>query len=565
MNLEHPMNRISFSLCFCFFLCLRVTVSPAWSDVSGIVRDDQGKAIAGAFVRYVAAEDSTREASAFTDDAGRYSFRLPAAGATGLRGISAPYQSRGSAAATGKASRIRESIAYSITGREVRWRSGPVRDGAWLFHGTTGDREPDDRALSKAGAARTFHVTVYGKGVYPLESRNVPIGDTAVRDFSLPAIPLWDSGRGILRSDFAACATRFRTQKQGRVAFLGGSITFNSGWRDSVAAYLKKRFPQTAFEFINAGIPSVGSDMHGFRLHRDVLAKGQIDLLFLESAVNDTTNKVPSLVRKRAYEGIVRQALRSNPAMDIVFLYFLDPSFYPNVKAGKPIPLVTDYEKTAWGYGISSLNLAQSVAERYTWEQFGGDVHPGPFGQGLYAAGIARLLDAAWNAAGAATAPSLPHHVPATMQDSLCYYLGRTDSISKAVIVNGWKRIASWTPAQGGTRDGFVKVPVLESTTPGDTLKFAFTGTAIGIIVPAGYDVGMLDYAIDGKAIGTLDQFTPWSASLHIPWTYLFSGDLAMKSHELRLVNAAGKNAASQGHACRIIRFVVNGPDTSGP
>jgi hypothetical protein len=147
------------------------------------------------------------------------------------------------------------------------------------------------------------------------------------------------------------------------------------------------------------------------------------------------------------------------------------------------------------------------------------------------------------------------------MLDSSCFHLGHTDSISKAVAVKGWKRVESWTPTEGGTRDGFFKVPVLESTAPGDTLKFSFTGSAVGIVVPAGPDVGMLEYAIDGKVLGTLDQFTPWSSGLHIPWTYLFATDLPYAKHELRLVTAATKNAQSKGTACRIIRFVVNGPE----
>jgi len=43
-----------------------------------------------------------------------------------------------------------------------------------------------------------------------------------------------------------------------RVAFLGGSITHNPGWRDHVAADLQRRFPQAEIEFVNAGIPSMG-------------------------------------------------------------------------------------------------------------------------------------------------------------------------------------------------------------------------------------------------------------------------------------------------------------------
>jgi hypothetical protein len=545
---------------FSVFNCaLSLAFTPILADITGTITRDQGKPVAGAFVRFVDALDSSREATAFTNDAGKYSLKLPEPGVGLFRPL--PMSGRNPAA-------FPLPTGYSLTGRALR--SVPDRRAAspiYLRPRPAGSRAEADPAAataaakSGAAAARSFHVTVCGKGIMPLQLRGSAVEDNAVRDFTLPATPLWDSGRAVLRNNLADCANRFRSAKQGRVAFLGGSITFNPGWRDSVQNYLKKKFPQTAFDFINAGIPSVGCNMHGFRFRRDALARGQVDLLFVESAVNDTTNKVPSIERTRAYEGIVRQALKSNPAMDIVFLYFIDPSFYPEVKAGKPISLLADYEKSAWQYGVSSVNLAQYVAERYTWEQFGGDVHPGAFGQGIYAAGIARLFDAAWNAPGAADAPTLPHHLPVRMQDSLCYHQGHTDSVSRGVIVNGWKRVASWKPSQGGTRDGFVNVPVLESVTPGDTLKFAFTGTAVGIVIAAGYDVGMLDYTIDGKPMGTVDQFTPWSSGLHIPWTLLFSGDLPMKAHELRLINAAGKNPASQGHGCRIIRFIVNGPD----
>ena len=51
-----------------------------------------------------------------------------------------------------------------------------------------------------------------------------------------------------------------------------------------------KKFPDTKFEFINAGIGSMGSVPHAFRLERDVLAKGPVDLLFVEAAVNDSSN-----------------------------------------------------------------------------------------------------------------------------------------------------------------------------------------------------------------------------------------------------------------------------------
>lgn len=525
-------------------LSLLLTQSPAVAALSGTVVST-GRPVADAFIRVIDNADSTKEAQAVTDAKGDYSMVLPPQMGTGI-GSRDPVGSKepGAQAAT-------MGFAYDLNGRTLRaFRPGAV----W-----TQPRLPETaaRALPKSAGPRGFKVLITAKGMWPYQG-GADLDDPGNHGWNLAPTDLWDSTRVILRSELANSAARFRGEKQGRVAFLGGSITNGGGWRDSVCAYLKAKFPGTVFDFINAGIPSMGSDMHGFRLRRDVLEKGRVDLLFIESAVNDTTNKVTSKIRLKAYEGLVRQGRRANPLMDIVFLYFLDPSFYPLLTTGKTPAPIADYEKIAVPYGIASVNLAQYVAERYTWEQFGANVHPGPLGHGIYYRNIRRLLEVAWSTQFPATGP---HPGPARLLDSACFHLGHTDSISKAVAVKGWKRVDSWTPTVGGTRDGFFKVPVLESTAPGDTLKFPFTGSAVGIVVPAGPDVGMLEYAIDGKVQGTLDQFTPWSSGLHIPWTYLFGTDLPYAKHELRLVTSAAKNAQSKGTACRIIRFVVNGSE----
>ncbi|HKG07537.1 MAG TPA: hypothetical protein VKB19_13800, partial [Pedobacter sp.] len=95
-------------------------------------------------------------------------------------------------------------------------------------------------------------------------------------------------------------------KKSATVAFLGGSITYNGGWRNMVCDYLQQNFPDTKFHFIAAGIPSLGSLPHAFRLQSDVLDSGRVDLLFLESAVNDQVNHTDSIIQIRALEGIVR-------------------------------------------------------------------------------------------------------------------------------------------------------------------------------------------------------------------------------------------------------------------
>ncbi|MBT6763373.1 MAG: hypothetical protein HOA90_02445, partial [Prolixibacteraceae bacterium] len=109
----------------------------------------------------------------------------------------------------------------------------------------------------------------------------------------------YHSHRGNLKNSFV----KFETENKGRVVFLGGSITHNPGWRDSVCNYLQQKFPETEFDFINAGIPSMGSTPGAFRFKRDVLKNGLVDLLFVEAAVNDDTNRRTSKEITRAMEG----------------------------------------------------------------------------------------------------------------------------------------------------------------------------------------------------------------------------------------------------------------------
>ena len=78
----------------------------------------------------------------------------------------------------------------------------------------------------------------------------------------------------------------FETTKKGTVAFVGGSIT-GMNWRKKVMENLRRRFPSTEFNFILAGVGSTGTMYGSFRLDRDVIQKGKVDLLFEEAAVND--------------------------------------------------------------------------------------------------------------------------------------------------------------------------------------------------------------------------------------------------------------------------------------
>ena len=128
------------------------------------------------------------------------------------------------------------------------------------------------------------------------------------------------------RGNLTNCRLKFLREKQGHVAFIGGSITEMDGYRPMVCDMLRRRFPDTQFTFTNAGISSTCSTTGAFRLPTDVLSQGPVDLLFVEFAVNDDQDAHHSRAACiRGMEGIVRQSRRHNPHMDIVITYSLIP------------------------------------------------------------------------------------------------------------------------------------------------------------------------------------------------------------------------------------------------
>jgi sialidase-1 len=364
-----------------------------------------------------------------------------------------------------------------------------------------------------------------------------------------------------LRGGLATSGAIFKKERKGRVAFLGGSITYNNGWRDTVSNYIKKRFPEATFEFINAGIPSFGSLPDAFRVYRDVLAKGRIDLLFIEAAVNDRTNAYPAIQQIRSMEGIVRQARLASPLIDIVFLYFADLDKIKDYNQGIIPSEIANHEKVAAYYKIPSVNLAKEVTWRinnkeFTWQGDFIDLHPSPFGQKVYYTSISDFLRICWEGDVTETISERP--LPARI-DPFSYENGRLVEVQRKDETKGWKYTGKWTPDdQTSTRNGYVNVPMLVGGDPGKILKFTFKGSSVGIAVAAGPDAGIIDYSIDGKEWQSIDLFTQWSERLHLPWYLTLGDELRSGSHVLRIRLNSNKNNASRGTVCRIRYFYVN-------
>ena len=363
-----------------------------------------------------------------------------------------------------------------------------------------------------------------------------------------------------LRGGFANSQQVFETKPESHVAFMGGSITEMNGYRPMMMDWLKARFPKTSFHFTNAGISSTCSTTGAFRLERDVLAKGPVDLFFLEFAVNDDQDARHSRdASVRGMEGIIRRLRTHNPKADLMVVYFVNPSMLETLRTGEiPLPIAA-HEEVLRHYNVSAVHLAKEVADRIssgklTWKKFGG-THPGRPGNVLCANLAKELLEQSWTK----TPKAMPHPLPKNPISPWCYQHGRFLSPEKARLGDGWSwSEPSWKKLPGGKRGRFLGIPLLHSNEIDSKATLEFDGTAIGAYVLAGPDAGTLEIRLDDEAPEKIDLFHHYSKRLHYPRTVMFAHELKQGQHKLELVISGQKNDSSKGHAIRILQFCVN-------
>ncbi len=418
---------------------------------------------------------------------------------------------------------------------------------------------------AKLGGPATIYPMTRGKQA--LEGHHFPIENPElIADFieqhTLPvAYPLKKDDFVHQFGGLSNLLYKIKVDKTATVAFLGGSITANKGWRNKVCQFLEERFPETQFQFIHAGIPSLGSLPHAFRLEQDVLDKGKIDLLFVESAVNDYANSTPEQTQRRALEGIIRHSMNKYPDINIILMAFADEFKLADYKAGKHPTEVKVHQELAVAYQLPFINLAEEVYRRieageFTWAYDFKDLHPSPFGQTVYYQTIKYLLREQLLKVPPKGIEKVKLSKPLEKEN---YAQGRYLNIAQAQNKDGFTLHPSWTPEDSAsTRAGFVQVPMWVGTEPGAAFELPFEGNVIGMAVAAGPDAGIIQYSIDGGPAQKIDLFTQWSGFLHIPWYHLFTDKLSAGKHQLTVTIANEKNEASTGNACRIVYFLVN-------
>jgi hypothetical protein len=121
------------------------------------------------------------------------------------------------------------------------------------------------------------------------------------------------------------------------------------------------------------------------------------------------------------------------------------------------------------------------------------------------------------------TPTRLPTATATTAANSKVY----NDKDSAFVYSSGWKQVSDSRAING---------EFMVTDKVGSSVTFTFSGTKFSIIYKTGPAFGKMDVYIDGKLVGTINQYTG-SALFQQKWSY--SGTLATGTHKLKMVFAS--------------------------
>lgn len=298
--------------------------------------------------------------------------------------------------------------------------------------------------------------------------------------------------------------SKLKSGKKVKIAYLGGSITHQEGWRPKTFSWFQKQYPKARFEMINAAVPGTGADFANCRLKDDLLNKNP-DLVFVEFRVNGSSG-----FGVKAHEGVVRQIWEHNPNTDICFVYTVGKNMISNLRNGLQYGEGKKMEKTAIHYNIPSIDFGMEVVRQldngnYAFNKSSvkngqkvfcrDNVHPTQDGYEIYKEVIARSMIALEDQG------KMTRHKLSKPLDENYFKEAQLLSVHKAELSNGWKPVkVKKDPAY--TDDEFRTSKMLGAAVKcdkvGKTISIDWTGTHIAftaIPIVEGFEV---EVQIDG-------------------------------------------------------------------
>ena len=216
-----------------------------------------------------------------------------------------------------------------------------------------------------------------------------------------PTRTLSTSGGVEVIDDLSNTYYKLTTDKELKVAYFGGSVTWGTGgsdgycWRTATTEWFKNNFPDADVTEINAAWGGTGSYWGYFRIDDAVLSHNP-DLVFIEFAINDVYKKRKRMDATLYMEGIVNKIRNKNPNCDIVIIFITDKSVN---RLGKEYEQLLGHKDVASHYGIPTIDVGRVLADEIErtgneWTYYVSDfVHPNNTGYKLYADCISERLE----------------------------------------------------------------------------------------------------------------------------------------------------------------------------
>lgn len=214
----------------------------------------------------------------------------------------------------------------------------------------------------------------------------VPSHTDYVSDEEMELADKWQGGK---ENAIARVMKKAAQGEKVTVAVIGGSITqgtISSGSSDSAVektrcyadiffSWWEETFPQTEFEFINAGIGATDSYLGVHRVKEDVLDKNP-DIVLVEYAVNDGI----SIFYKKTYDNLVRTIVKSENEPAIILLFMAQTNGTGAQYSQSNIGLFYSMPMLSYDNVISEM----MESGKYSDKELSGDVvHPSALGHAI--------------------------------------------------------------------------------------------------------------------------------------------------------------------------------------
>src|SRR5574340_295038 len=301
-----------------------------------------------------------------------------------------------------------------------------------------------------------------------------------------------------------------------RIAYFGGSITAQEGWRPQTLKCFADSFPKAQVRQINATIGGTGSDLGVFRYRQDVL-RHKPDLVFVEFAVNDSGAAPEAICR--AMEGIVRQTWREDPTIDLCYVYTFVVGHEKDLDRGFCPRAASTDEMLADHYGIPSINVALRVAElardgKLAFKPAEDSKGQSPDGKILFSNDGVHPLDAGHEVYLSVIREAMAQIEPQSRRGAHAFKPPlRADNWEAAKLVpiqpgmlqGSWKQLDA---SQGLGKTFADRLPaVWEGAKPGDKIHFKFKGRQARVYDLMGPDAGQVVCTVDGVAGPPISRF----------------------------------------------------------